>query len=79
MKIKNLETYGEKGYLWTVVTESEFSNEMVETQYRTDAAGEGLWSRERTGQDWRQCAGTIQFNLRVKDVRGKIRRELSAR
>ena len=75
MKIKNLESYGENGYIWSEERESDVSNEVEASQYRTNRDGEGLWTRKREGQDWRQISGTCQFNLHVKDVRGKIRRE----
>lgn len=79
MKIKNLETYGENGYIWSVERESDVSAEIETSQYRTNRDGEGLWTRGRNGQDWRQISGHCQFNLHVKDVRGKIRREFSVR
>lgn len=66
--ITNLTTYRDGGWQWKVTSESQISDELITTKYRTNYEGEGLWC------DGKQILGTCQFSLNVKDVRGKIRR-----
>ena len=77
MRIKNLENYGDNGYEWIVIDAIG-----TETRYRTNRGGDGLWCTSLPVNPLhapQQVRGTAQFSLYgIKNVRAKIRRELSS-
>ena len=60
VSIKNLKSYGSKGWMWDVEVTEPY-NKPSKSSYRTNAGGEGLW---RCGEyEDKQISGTAQFDL----------------